>query len=62
MLSKGIRTESLNLSFKIKDRERQHVDQLAKKRTIESILKNAHAKVVVQYIPPPNTYEKVELV
>jgi len=26
------------------------------------ILKNAHVKVVVQYIPPPNTNEKVELV
>ena len=60
-LRKGMQPESLNLPFKIKDREKQLVVQLAKYKKGRIDLGNAHAKVVVEHFPPLNTGEKVEV-
>ena len=57
-LRKRIQPDSLNLSFKIKDRERLHVDQLAKYKKDRIDSENAYTKVVVQHFPPLNTNEK----
>jgi hypothetical protein len=46
-LRKGMQPESLNLPFKIKDRERQLINQLAKYKKGRIDLENAHAKVAV---------------
>jgi hypothetical protein len=46
-LRKGMQPESLNLPFKIKDREKQLIDQLAKYKKGRINLENAHAKVAV---------------
>jgi hypothetical protein len=51
-LRKGMQPESVNLSFKIKDREKQLLEQLAKYKKGRIDLKNAHAKVAVGHFPP----------
>ena len=60
-LRKGIQPESLNLPFKIKDREKQLIHQLAKYKKGRIDLENAHAKVAVEHFPPLNTGEKVRI-
>ena len=60
-LRKGMQPESLNLPFKIKDREKQLVDQLVKYKKGRIDLENAHTKIAVGHFPPPlNTSEKVK--
>ena len=51
-LRKGMQPESLNLPFKIKDRENQLVDQLAKYKKGRIDLENAYAKVTIGHFPP----------
>jgi hypothetical protein len=51
-LRKGMQPESLNLPFKIKDRENQLVDQLAKYKKGRIDLENTHAKVAIGHFPP----------
>jgi hypothetical protein len=46
-LRKGMQPESLNLPFRIKDREKQLLDQLAKYKKGRIDLKNAHVKIGV---------------
>ena len=60
-LRKGMQPESLNLPFKIKDREKQLVDQLVKYKKGKIDLENAHTKIAIGHFPPPlNTSEKVK--
>jgi hypothetical protein len=51
-LRKGMQPESLILPYKIKDREKQLVDQLAKYKKGRINLENAHAKVAVGHFLP----------
>ena len=62
-LRKGIQAESLNLPFKIKDREKQLIDQLTRYKKGRIDLENAHAKVAIGHFPLPqlNTSEKVNV-
>jgi hypothetical protein len=54
-LRKGMQPESLNLPFKIKDREAELIEQLAEYKKGKIDLKNAHAKVAVGQYRPSNT-------
>jgi hypothetical protein len=62
-LRAGMQPESLNLPFKIRDREKQLIDQLAKYKKGRIDLENAHAKVAIGHFPAPpsvNTCEKAK--
>jgi hypothetical protein len=51
-LRKGMQPESLILPFKIKDREKQLIDQLAKYKKGRIDLKKAHAKIAIGHCYP----------
>ena len=58
-LRKGMQPESPNLPFKIKDKEKQLLEQLAKYKKGKIDLENAHTKIAIGHFPPPlNTGEK----
>ena len=60
-LRKGMQPESPNLPFKkMKDREKQLLEQLAKYKKGRIDLANAHAKVVVGHFPPLQKGEKAK--
>jgi hypothetical protein len=59
-LRKGMQPESLNLPFKIKDREKQLLEQLAKYKKGRIDLENAHAKLAIGHFPPLINSEKVK--
>ncbi len=60
-LRKGMQPESPNLPFKVKDREKQLLEQLAKYKKGRIDLANAHAKVVVGHFPSLRIGEKTEV-
>jgi hypothetical protein len=60
-LRKGMQPESPNLPFKVKDREKQLLEQLAKYKKGTIDLANAHAKVVVGHFPSLRIGEKTEV-
>jgi hypothetical protein len=60
-LRKGMQPESLNLPFKkIKDREKQLVDQLTKYKKDRIDVENAYTKIAIGHFPPLNTNEKAK--
>lgn len=60
-LRKGMQPESLNLPFKIKDREKQLINQLSKYKKGRIDLENAYSKVTIGHFPPLNTSEEVKV-
>jgi hypothetical protein len=60
-LRKGMQPESPNIPFRIKDRERQLIDQLSRYKKSRMDLENARAKVAVGHFPSQlNTDEKAK--
>src|SRR5919202_4498601 len=60
-LRKGMQPESPNLPFKkIKDREKQLLEQLAKYKKGKIDLENAYTKIAIGHFPPLNTGEKAK--
>src|SRR5215212_2622837 len=59
-LRKGMQPESVNLPFKIKDREKQLLEQLSKYKNGRTDLTGAHAKVAIGHFPPLHNGEKAK--